>query len=320
MRWIPAEELREGFDLSALIDALEEGHRRPRPDLSEALIGRYANRYLVRSAHDGAKLLGSKLITIVPDNPVKLSLPSVQAVIMLFDAETGVPLTVLDATELTYWKTAADSALGARLLSRPDARTLLVAGAGGLAPWLVRGHLLARPGLEKILLWNRTLDHAVECVGRLGDEGIDVQVIPELETGVRQADIISTATMAPQPILKGEWLKSGAHVDLVGGYSEDTREADDETMRRGRIFVDCRSSALEGVGDILAPLKSGVISENSIEGDLYDLAGGGNLGARKESDITVFKNAGGAHLDLMVATALLDRLDREIGAHGSDTG
>jgi ornithine cyclodeaminase len=310
LRWVPAEELRAGLDLDSLIDALETGHRGARPELTEGLIGPDEKRYLIRSAHDGRAILGSKLITIVPDNPVKRGLPSVQAVIILFDAETGVPRTALDATELTYWKTAADSALGARFLSRPDAKTLLIAGAGGLAPWLVRSHLLSRPGLEKILLWNRTPGHAMECANKLSEDGIEVQMISDLEDGVRQADIISTATMAKKPILSGEWLKPGAHVDLVGGYSEDTREADDETVRCARLFVDCLPSALEGVGDILAPLKFGVISKQDIEGDLYDLAGKGVSGGRKESDITVFKNAGGAHLDLMVASAVLARLEK----------
>ncbi len=319
MRWVSSEDLRKGLDLAALIDALEAGHRGVRPELTEELIGPQANHYLIRSAHDGSTVLGSKLITIVPDNPRERGLPSVQAVIVLFDAVTGSPMTALDATELTYWKTAADSALGARYLSRPDAKTLLIAGAGGLAPWLVRAHLLARPGLEKIYLWNRTSDHAGECANKLRDEDIEVQVIPDLEYGVRQADIVSTATMAHQPIVKGSWLKPGVHVDLVGGYSEDTREADDETVRRARLFVDCLSSALEGVGDILTPLKSGVISERDIEGDLYDLAGGGISGGRKESDITVFKNAGGAHLDLMVALALLARIDRGSGDSGPGT-
>ena len=114
--------------------------------------------------------------------------------------------------------------------------------------------------------------------------------------------------MARQPILQGAWLKSGTHVDLVGSYSPDTREADDETVRNARLFVDCRDSALAGVGDILTPLEAGVITISDIEGDLYDLAGGGILGRRDEKEITVFKNAGGAHLDIMVASALLGRL------------
>jgi len=309
LRWVTAEELREGLDLASLIDALYSGHKGSRPELTESLIGPDTNRYLIRSAHDGGLLMGSKLITIVPDNPQERALPSVQAVIVLFDANSGAPLVALDATELTYWKTSADSALGSRLLSRRDARVLVMAGAGGLAPWLVRAHLLARSGLEKVLVWNRTPAHARTCVSMLKDEGVAAQIADDLEEAVRQADIISTATMAREPILHGAWLKPGTHVDLVGGFSPDTREADDETLRRARLFVDCRESALAGVGDILTPLGSGVIEKSYIQGDLYDLAQGSVSGRIDEKDITLFKNAGGAHLDLMVAAAVLDRLE-----------
>ena len=133
MRWIDADELRSGLDLASLIDALETGHKDGRAELSESLIGPDTSGYLIRSAHDGENILGSKLITIVPDNQQRRALPTVQAVIVLFDAGSGVPLVAMDATELTYWKTSADSALGSRLLSRRDARILVVAGAGALA-------------------------------------------------------------------------------------------------------------------------------------------------------------------------------------------
>lgn len=310
MRWITADELRTALDLASLIDALEAGHGGNRPELMEDLIGSEKSRYLIRSAHDGAAFVGSKLITIVPDNPRKRSMPSVQAVIVLFDAESGVPVVTLDATELTYWKTAADSALGARFLSRNDARVLVILGAGGLVPWLVKGHLLARPKIEKVLIWNRTGERAYECAQKLEYENITAQAIDDLEEAVLQGDIISTATMAYQPILQGAWLKPGAHVDLVGSFSPDTREADDETLRRGRLFVDCRESAMGGVGDILIPLEAGIISASDIEGDLYDLVGENISGRCNEEEITIFKNAGGAHLDMMIASALMRRLKR----------
>lgn len=310
MRWVTTQELREELDLTSLIDALEAGHKGPRPELTESLIGPGTSRYLIRSAHDGNSFVGSKLITIVQDNPEKRGLPSVQAVIVLFDADSGTPKVALDATELTYWKTAADSALGSRFLSRSDASILLMIGAGGLAPWLVRAHLKVRPELKKILIWNRTHARGLKCVQMLNDEGIAAQATDNLEDAVRQADIVSMATMSRQPILQGVWLKPGTHVDLAGSFSPDTREADDETVRRARLFVDCLESSLEGVGDILTPLETGVIVLSDIEGDLYDLAGGGSLGRRDEKEITLFKNAGGAHLDIMVALALLGRLGK----------
>lgn len=308
MRWVTGDELRAGFDLASLIEALETAHKGRIPELSEDLIGPDTNRYLIRSAHDGNLFLGSKLITIVPDNPLKRGLPSVQAVIVLFDANSGTPVAALDATELTYWKTSADSALGSKYLSRPDARVLVMVGAGSLAPWLVRAHMLMRPGLEQVLVWNRTPARAHACVAMLNAEGIMAQMAENLEQAVRQADIVSTATMAREPILLGDWLKPGVHIDLVGSFSPDTREADDETLLRARLFVDCRESALTGVGDILTPLKQGVIEESDILGDLYDLVRGGIASRTHEEDITLFKNAGGAHLDLMAAKAMLGRL------------
>lgn len=308
LRWIGEDELASAFDLAALVAALEAGHRRPRAEIADGLIGPPSARYLIRSAHDGASILGSKLITIFPDNPDRRGLASVQAVIVLFDGEDGRPRAALDATRLTYWKTAADSALGTKLLSRPDARVLAIAGAGGLAPWLVRGTLAVRPGIERVLIWNRTAARAAALAERLRSQGAPAEAAADLETAVRAADIVSTATMAREPVLKGAWLAPGTHVDLVGGYSRDTREADDETLRRGRLFVDCRDSALDGVGDITTPLAEGVIAEVDIKGDLYDLVGGSVAGRRSANDITVFKNAGGAHLDLMVAAALLERL------------
>ena len=309
MRFFNAEELREVFDFPTLIDALEDGHRKARPELVDGLIGPADSRYMVRSAHNGANLIGSKLITIFPQNQNRHDLPSVQAAIMLFDAEYGRPTAVLDATELTYWKTAADSALGSKLLSRPNAKTLVIAGAGGLAPWLVRGHLAARPSVRRVMVWNRTPARAEVLADELVQSGIAAEPASSLKAAVGVADIVTTATMARDPILKGDWLKSGTHVDLVGGYSSDTREADDTVLKNGRLFVDCRDSALDGIADIAAPMDAGMINENDILGDLFDLVGRKTVGRQSNDEITVFKNAGGAHLDLMVAAALVKKIE-----------
>ena len=305
MRVFSAEELRRAFDFPTLIDALERGHRGGRPQLADTLLG---DHYMVRSAQNDGGLIGSKLITIFPDNPNAGPLPSVQAVIVLFDGENGQPRALLDATELTYWKTAADSALGSRLLSREDSKTLAVVGAGGLAPWLARAHCVVRPSLNRVLVWNRTSERAEAMADQLAREGFAVEVAPDLETAVRSADVITTATMTTEPILRGDWLQAGAHVDLVGGFSAETREADDAVFSRGRLFVDCMESALDGVGDIDGPLRSGAIRKKDILGDLFDLVPGNVSGRESADEITVFKNAGGAHLDLMIATALVENV------------
>lgn len=307
-RWVTAGELRRVLDLRALMDAIERAHGGARPHLDDVLIGPSQCRYLVRSASCLGSL-GSKLITIIPDNPLR-GLPAVQALIVLFDERDGRPRAVLEATELTYWKTAADSALGARLLAREDAQTLTLAGAGGLGPWLVRGHCAARPTIERVLVWNRTGERAQRLAAALCEEGIAAEATSDLEAAVRAADIVSTATMAREPILKGAWLKPGAHVDLVGSFSPDTREADDAVLRRGRLFADCRQSALE-TGELAQPLGRSVIVESDLCGDLYDLIGRRCAGRENGDVITVFKNAGGAHLDLIVAAALLERLEAQ---------
>lgn len=309
MRYYRAEELRAAADLRALIDALDAGHKGARPEMVDGLIGPQSSRYLIRSAHDGEGLLGSKLITILPDNPEQ-GRAAVQALIVLFNANDGTPVAALDATELTYWKTSADSALGSRYLSQPDAHTLVMVGAGGLASWLVRGHCTERPEIKRVIIWNRTAEKARELAQVLNEEGFPAEPTDNLEQAVRQGDIISTATMSREPIIKGDLLKGGCHLDLVGGYAPDTREADDSAISGQKLFVDCMESALDGVGDILNPLERGVIAKSDIRGDLFDLASGKIKGRENANDITVFKNAGGAHLDLMVAGALIKRLEQ----------
>lgn len=306
MTFLSAEDLRALLDLPALIDFMAARHRQPKGEMADILIGPLDARHLVRSA-TSEDMLGTKLVTIVPGN-LDRGLPSVQALMVVFDRATGVPLAMLDATEMTYWKTAADSALGSRILSRPNANALLICGAGGLAPWLARAHLAVRPALRRIAIWNRTPKRAGQLADALSAEfGLAVEVAEALQPAVADADIISTATMAREPFLLGAWLRPGQHLDLVGSYGPDTRECDDECVRRARVFVDSREAALHGVGDILGAIGAGALRQDEILGDHYELAAGAP-GRMSEDDITLFKNAGGAHLDLMTAAFFLSRL------------
>ena len=293
------------LDIPALVDWMEEAHRLGAPETTDSLIGPQGGRLFVRSAVLPGVAMGAKVVSICPGNPLR-GLPSVQAVFVLLDGASGAPRAMLDATGLTYWKTAADSALGARHLARPDARSLLMVGAGDLAPWLVRAHLAVRPGIAEVKIWNRTAPRAANLAASLASQGIAATAAVDLEGAVRGADIISTATMTRQPLIRGEWLKAGAHLDLVGAYEPETREADDDCIRRARLFTDFRPSAAD-VGEFLLPTASGAMRAGDLLGDLYDLARGapGRLAA---SDITLFKNAGGGHLDLMTAQFLLHRL------------
>jgi ornithine cyclodeaminase len=242
--------------------------------------------------------MGSKLITIMPDNPDRTGLPAIQALYALFDGRNGSALAAIDGTALTYRKTAADSGLGSRLLSRRGAKVLLMVGAGGLAPYLVAAHLAARPSLDTVLVWNRRMDKAGTLARSLAATGIAAS---ELEPAVRQADIISCATASTAPLIDGRWLKPGAHLDLVGSFTPDMRECDDACVERARLFVDSRWFAIDQTGDLGDPIRRGIIARDRIEADLFELCPGSLEVERRPDDITLFKNAGGPHLDLFTA-------------------
>jgi ornithine cyclodeaminase len=226
----------------------------------------------------------------------------VQAVYLLFDGTNGAPLALIDGTELTYRKTAADSALGSRLLSRRDASTLLMVGAGGLAPHLVAAHRAVRPSIERVLLWNRTRARAEASAADLGAEVID-----DLGTAVPQADIVCTATMTAEPLIEGRWLRPGAHLDLVGAFLPDHREVDDEAVLRAQLYVDTREVTSVEDGDLAIPLAAGTITLADIRADLYELCRGDLAVDRGPDTITLFENGGGGHLDLMTAEHLWRR-------------
>jgi ornithine cyclodeaminase len=311
MRFVSAEDIRRVLTFPALVAAMEASHRRPRVSVRDLVMGEERAHYFVRSAVDAGRALGSKLFTSFPDNLGTLGqhgLPAVQGVYVLFDGTNGRPRAVLDGTEITWWKTAADSALGARLLAADNPHTLLVVGAGAMAPWLVRAHRFARPSIRRVLIWNRTPGRAATLAARLGGEGIAAEAIVDLESAVRGAQVITSVTRSRTPLVRGSWLEPGVHLDLVGGYTPQTREADDEAVRRSRIFVDRLESALD-VGDIHQPLANSTIRREDILGDLYDLVGGAVPGRLASRDITFFKNAGGGHIDLMTAEAIMSVLE-----------
>jgi ornithine cyclodeaminase/alanine dehydrogenase-like protein (mu-crystallin family) len=305
MRFIGADEIRSLLTFPTLIAALEAGHRRAKIEVLDAMLGSENGQFFVRHAVDNGRYMASKLITSFPANLDSGSLPAVQAVCVLFDGGNGRPLAVMDGTEITYWRTAADSALGAKILAPLEPATLLLVGAGEMSTRLVHAHRAVRPSLRRVLVWNRTRERAARVAARLTEEGIESQPVEDLAAATRAADVISTCTRSHEPLVLGVNLTPGAHLDLVGGYTPRTREADDAAAHRALVFVDRRESAFAGVGDILQPIASGAIQEADVLGDLYDLVGGRIAGRRSASDITLFKNAGGAHLDLMTAELIV---------------
>ena len=290
---------------------MEEAHRRPKIEVLDGYLGDEKQQYVIRSAVDRGRYMASKMFTSFPANLADGKMPAVQAICVLFDGSNGRPLAAMDGTEVTHWRTAADSALGAKFLAPPSPETLLVVGAGEMSRWLIQAHRTVRPSLRRIIIWNRTLERAAHLAERLGKEGIEAKTTTDLDGATREGDLITTCTRSHVPLIKGANLKPGVHLDLVGGYTPQTREADDEAARRSRVFVDRRESAFDGVGDILQPIANGVIKETDVLGDLYDLAGG-TLGRRSASDITFFKNAGGGHLDLMTCEVVFQQLAKKL--------
>jgi ornithine cyclodeaminase/alanine dehydrogenase-like protein (mu-crystallin family) len=184
-------------------------------------------------------------------------------------------------------------------------KVLLVVGAGGLAPHVIEAHSAMRPSIKRVMIWNRNGDKARAVADRMKHLPLDVAAVDSLDKALPQADIISCVTMATQPPVRGALLKPGAHVDLIGAYLPQMREADDDvTKRAGRIFVDTRAGC-EGSGDVAEPLARGIITRENIEADLFDLCTGRHPGRKSNDEITVYKNVGGGHLDLFSAQHLL---------------
>jgi ornithine cyclodeaminase len=262
------------------------------------------NILLSRTAWKAGYGIGIKTVTGFFGNPARTPpLPSVQGVFVLFDDDDGRPLAVIDGAGITAWKTAADSALGSRYLSRADAGCLLMVGAGALARPLIAAHRSVRPAIEKVLLWNRTPARAEALAAELGREGLAVEVATDLAAAVGEADIVSSATRTEEPLIEGAWLRPGTHLDLVGAFTASMREADDAALRRARLFVDARETTLDHIGELMIPIARGVIGRDAVVADLYDLAAG-FAWQRAPDDITLYKNGGGAHLDLMTAIAI----------------
>lgn len=308
MHFIDGSRVRD-VSYGYVVDGLARMHREKTPLFKDLLLQQSVesgspNGFLVRAAWQYGAFLGVKMATVFPMNPAHEK-PAVQAVYVLFDGADGSPLASIDGTELTYLKTAADSALGSQLLSRVDSQRLLMVGAGAMAPHLIRAHASVRPALSEVTVWNRTAQRAERLVETLRGD-FDIRCTHDLEQAVKDADIVSCATMSQNPLIKGEWLSPGTHLDLVGAYTKDMREADDTVMRQGRIFVDSKNTTVKEIGELLIPIQSGVIDETDILGDLFELCRRDVKGRTDEREITVFKNGGGGHLDLMTARLIFE--------------
>ena len=296
---IPFAEAEPLLDWLALTRALAAGHDLPRAEIRDIFLRRDPDTLLSRAAWIDGMGSAVKTATIFPGNPAQ-DKPTVNGAVNLYSDSDGTLEAIVDFHLVTKWKTAGDSLLAATRLARPDSEVILIVGAGSVGHSLYEAYSSAFPK-ARFLIWNRSAAGAE----RMASEFSNVSVAPDLETAVGQADILTSATMTQTPLIKGAWLRPGQHVDLIGAYRSDMREADDVALKRARIFVDSRATTLGHIGEIQIPLDQGVISEHDIVADYYDLKSG-DFARRSAEEITLFKNGGGAHLDLMTSRHILE--------------
>lgn len=317
LRVVPADEIDRALTFPGLVDALEGAFRgaivapvrhhheiaRPDGDATLLLMPAWTGpaEGATASAADGSAV-GVKIVSVFPGNGAK-GLPAVQGVYYLADGETGAPRAVLDGARLTLWRTACASALAARHLARAGATEMVMVGAGALAPFLIRAHASQRP-IARVTIWNRDPARARALAARLAGEGLPVAASEDLEAAVRRADLVSCATLARSPLVRGEWLREGVHLDLVGAFNLAMREADDAALQRASVFVDTPAALTEG-GDVAVAIRDGGIAREHVRGDLFGLCRGEVSGRARDGEITVFKSVGAALEDLAAAMAVM---------------
>lgn len=304
MRCFDPEQVAAALPWLDLIESIEQVIVEPKAMAPD----RTVHTIPIDGGNDGALLLkpgwvvgdviAVKAVTFFPENG-SLQIPTVNAGVLLFDASNGVCLGACDGNELTTRRTAAASAVAAKRLARPDAERLLVVGTGALAPMAALAHRAVRAYTD-IAIWGRSEERASIVVETLARLGCDATVCTDLDERVASSDVISCVTGSTSPLVRGALLAPGSHVDLIGAFTPEMRETDDDVMRRATIWVDTRTDGVLA-GDLAQPLASGVISASDIAGDLKDLVAGA-ASARTDSDeITVFKSAGTALEDVAAA-------------------
>lgn len=315
MLTISAQDVDRALTETMLVDALQVAfrdgmvqpvrhhHAVERPDgaASTLLLMPAWSDFEAAGTSEGG-FIGVKIVTVSPDNN-SVGKPAVVGLFLLLNGKTGEPVALIDGPRLTTWRTACASALASRWLSREDSSRLLIIGAGAMAPFLVRAHCAVRP-IRQIRIWNRTHANAEKLAATLRGEGFDVRATDDLDEALGWADIISSATISAEPLVRGACLKPGTHVDLVGAFTPELRESDDEAISKARVYVDTREGATKEAGDIVQALASGALARDGIVADLYELARGEKQGRRNADEITLFKSVGAALEDLAAGIAV----------------
>lgn len=300
---IPDEKISEYLGYKELIEALRKIFQ---SDYTLPL--RHHHFYKTAEGDDNTLILmpvwnsdymGMKQVTVAPGN-ADINMPSIFAQYILSDSKTGKPLALMNAAELTSRRTACTSALAASFLCREDAENLLVVGGGKVAQHLIQAHMEMR-NFKKVSIWMRNTAKMDRFVDSLKNQGIPAEAVSDLEESAREADLISCATLSKTPIIKGEWIKAGAHLDMIGSHKPDTRETDDEAIRKSSIFVDSRMGALHETGELALPIADGIITEKDVQADIVELIKGIHPGRKSKEEITLFKSAGLAVEDLAAA-------------------
>ncbi len=295
---IPFDAGEARLDWLGLTAALAEGHQRPKAQVEDVFIYRGDDTLLNRSAWIDGLGLAVKCATIFPGNKAT-GKPMIGGAVSLFADDDGRLEAILDFHLVTKWKSAGDSLLAATRLARPDSRNILIVGAGTVGHSLRAAYGAAFPD-ARFTVWNRSPKGAqafqADCP--------DVAIADDLETAVRAADIVTSATMSTAPLIMGDWLQPGQHIDLIGAYRPDMREADDAAILKSRVFVDNLHTTADHIGELKSPIANGVIGRDHIVADYYGLD---KFRRGSDAEITLFKNGGGAHLDLMTCRYILSR-------------
>jgi len=281
-----------------LTDALAAGHKLPKAEIADTFLYRDPDTLLSRAAWIDGLGMAVKTATIFPGNPDHEQ-PMVNGAVCLYSDRDGTLSALVDFHLVTKWKTAGDSLLAARRLARPDANDILIVGAGIVGRSLCEAFAVGFPR-SRICIWNRTRAKARHLAASLPG----IEVADDLEAAVRQADIVICATMSTQPVIRGDWLRPGQHINLIGAYRPDMREVDNTALKRSRVFVDSFETTIDHIGELKIPISEGVLTKNDVIADYYSLS---EFNREDADEITLFKNGGGAHLDLMTSRYILDK-------------
>ena len=309
--YISAAQVHAALDYALLADALRaafrEGCTAPLRHVHD--VTGEGDRLLLMPAWSAGRDLGVKLVTVYPRNRAR-GVATVSALYLLLDGASGHPRALIDGEALTLRRTAAASLLAAGYLARKDSGVILIVGTGALAPHMAHAHCAAL-SQARVLVWGRNPAHAQKLAADLRAGGLAAQAIADLERGLAQADIVSCATTATEPVVRAAWVRPGTHVDLVGGFTPQMREADDALVAGAEIFVDTYAGALKEAGDLVQPLQRGVIARESVRAELAELVSGAQAGRQGADEITLFKSVGTALEDLCAARMVFARYQSE---------